>query len=807
MTHARVVIIGGGIAGCSVAYHLVKLGWRDVVLLERKQLTSGTTWHAAGLIGRLRTSRTMARLVRYSAELYARLEAETGVSTNWKQVGSLGVARRAERMTQFRRAVALGRYAGIEAHIVDRDEIRRRWPLCRVDDLEGSIWIPHDGRVIPADTTQALAAGARAGGARILEDTRVSEVITRDGVVAGVGTAGGGEIACEIVVNCAGMWARELGALNGVTVPVFPVEHFYAVTRPIEGVSPNLPVLRDYDGHIYVREEVGGLLVGGFEPVAKPWQAHVPDDFAFGTLKEDWEQFRILMENGVQRIPKLEEAQIQLLLDGPESFTPDGGFILGEAPGLRGYFIAAGFNSGGIAYSGGAGRALAEWIVGGHMPMDLWSVDPRRFAAFHGDPGFLAERMREVPGLHYRMAWPLREHETGRGLLRSALHDRLAARGASFGARMGWERANWFYDDGAPPVARYTFARPDWLPRVAREHRAARETAALFDQSSFAKYLVTGADAQRELQRLAAGDVAVPAGRTVYTPLLNERGGYESDLTISRIAHDTFFVVTSSGQRVRDFDWIRRNLSRGANVTLTDVTEEFATLSLMGPRSREALARVTRADLSNAAFPYGSVRDIDVAGVTVRAVRLSYVGELGWELYVPTALTPTIYDAIMSDGSVTDAGYYALDSLRLEKGYRAWGHELTPEDTPLEAGMAFMIAWNKPGGFIGRDALVAQRQRGVTRRLLLFALDETPLMTWGEEPIYRDGACVGVLTSVGFGHTVGRLVGMGYVPLVAGERPESLLTARWEIDVEGTRVSATPSLRAWHDATGARMKG
>ncbi len=413
MTHARVVIIGGGIASCSVAYHLVKLGWRDVVLLERKQLTSGTTWHAAGLIGRLRGSRTMARLVCYSAELYARLEAETGVSTNWKQVGSLGVARRAARMTQFRRSVALGRYAGIEAHIVDRDEIRRRWPLCRVDDLEGGIWIPHDGRVIPADTTQALAAGARAGGARILEDTRVSEVITRDGVVAGVGTAGGGEIACEIVVNCAGMWARELGALNGVTVPVFPVEHFYAVTRPIEGVSPDLLVLRDYDGHIYVREEVGGLLVGGFEPVAKPWHARVPDDFAFGTLKEDWEQFRILMENGVQRIPKLEEAQIQLLLDGPESFTPDGGFILGEAPGLRGYFIAAGFNSGGIAYSGGAGRALAEWIVGGHMPIDLWDGPRPPSLRASRSAGRARRQLRRADGLGARQLVRRRERSAG----------------------------------------------------------------------------------------------------------------------------------------------------------------------------------------------------------------------------------------------------------------------------------------------------------------------------------------------------------------------------------------------------------
>jgi 4-methylaminobutanoate oxidase (formaldehyde-forming) len=438
--------------------------------------------------------------------------------------------------------------------------------------------------------------------------------------------------------------------------------------------------------------------------------------------------------------------------------------------------------------------------------MDLTSVDPRRFLPAHAAPVFLAARMREVPGLHYRMPWPGREHETARGMLHSALHALLAARGACFGAKMGWERPNWFAAHGARPRPRHTFERPDWLARVAREHRAAREAAAVFDQSSFGKLELRGPDAAATLQRLAAGDVAVPVGRTVYTPLLNERGGYESDLTVSRLAPDAYFLVTGSAQRVRDADWIRRHLPSGARVTLADVTEEWATLSLMGPRAREALARVTDAALGNDAFPYQSVREIRVAGAPVRAVRISYVGELGWELYVPAAQAPGVYDALVADGRVTDAGYYALDSLRLEKGYRAWGHDLSPRETPLEAGLGFTVAWDKAGGFIGRDALLAERARGPAQRLVLFGLADTDLMAWGEEPIYRDGECVGVLTSAGFGHTVGRLVGLGYVPLAPGEAPADLLARRWEIDIAGTRVPATASLRAWWDPTGARMR-
>jgi 4-methylaminobutanoate oxidase (formaldehyde-forming) len=803
--HARVVVVGGGVIGASVAYHLARLGWRDVQLLERRSLTCGTTWHAAGLVGRLRGSRTASRLVQYSAELYARLPEETGLATGWRRSGSLVVARTPERLVQLRRTAALGRAVGIEAHVIDAAEVPRHWPLCRADDLAGALVIPDDGRVIPADVTQALAAGARAGGVRIREDVTVRAARVRDGAVTGVETTDA-VIECEVVVNCAGMWARALAQANGVSVPLWPVEHFYAVTRPIAGVTADLPVLRDLDGCVYVREEVGGLLFGGFEPVAKPWMVEpIPEDFAFALLKEDAEQFEVLMRGALERIPALESAEIQLLLNGPESFTPDGNFVLGEAPGLRGYFVAAGFNSGGIAGAGGAGRALAEWIVNGAATMDLTAYDPRRFLPRHAEPGFLAARMREVPGLHYATAWPNREPESGRGLLRSPLHERLAARGACFGARMGWERVNWLARSGVEPRTAYAFGRQNWFACAAAEHRAAREHAALFDQSSFGKLRLEGPDAGALLARLAANDVTVPVGRTLYTPLLNERGGYESDLTVSRVSADRWFLVTGSGQRVRDADWIARHVSPGSSVTLTDETEAWATLGLMGPRAGEVLAHLTDAALDHAAFPFGSVRDIEVAGVGVRAIRLSYVGELGWELYVPSARAGEVWDALVAGGEVTPAGYYALDSLRIEKGYRAWGRELTPDDTPLEAGLGFTVKLDKPE-FVGRAALLAQRARGIARRLLLFALDDPNAVAWGDEPIYREGVVVGTLTSAAHGHTLGRPVAMGYVSWSPGAAPETLVSERYEIDVAGVRVPATASLRAWHDPAGARMR-
>jgi heterotetrameric sarcosine oxidase gamma subunit len=781
--HARVVVIGGGVVGASVAYHLTRLGWRDVRLLERRTLTCGTTWHAAGLVGRLRGSRTASRLVKYSAELYARLPAETGFETGWRRCGSLIVARTPERLTQLRRSVALSRAVDIEAYTITAAEVTRHWPLCRTDDLVGAMLIPDDGRVIPADVTQALAAGARAGGAVIRENVAVHAVLVRDGVVTGVETAEG-PIACEAVVNCAGMWARALGQQNGVAVPLWPVEHFYAVTRPMAGVTPELPVLRDLDGCVYIREEVGGLLVGGFEPHANPWKSDaIPEDFAFSLSKEDWDQFEVLMRGAAERIPALELAEIQLLLNGPESFTPDGNFILGEAPGLRGYFVAAGFNSGGIAGAGGAGLALAEWIVNGAPTLDLTAYDPRRMLPRWADADFLTARMREVPGNHYAMAWPNKEPETARGLLRSPVHERLAVRRACFGTKMGWERANWFAPVAIAPRTLYAFGRQNWFAAAACEHRAARETAALFDQTSFAKFLLQGLDAGTLLDRLAANDVAVPVGRTVYTPFLNERGGYESDLTVSRVGPEAWFIVTGSAQRIRDADWIRRHATPGLRVRLTDQTEAWATLGLMGPRARDVLARVTDADLGNAAFPYGTVREITVAGAAVRAIRVSYAGELGWELYVPSDDASGVWDALMVGDDLTPAGYYALDSLRIEKGYRAWGRELTSEDTPLEAGLGF------------------------NRRLLLFALDDPDAVAWGDEPIYRNDELVGTLTSAAHGHTLGRPVAMGYVRCTPGAPAETLLDGRHEIDIAGTRVAATVSLRAWHDPTGARLRG
>ena len=801
--HARAVVVGGGVAGASAAYHLAALGWRDVLLLERRSLTCGTTWHAAGLVGRLRGSRTASRLVDYSAKLYASLAERTGHATGWRRCGSLVVARTAERLVQLRRSVALGRTVGIEAHIVDPGEVARLWPLCRTDDLTGAMVVPDDGRVIPADVTQALAAGARAGGVRIREGVEVTDVRVRHGRVAGVETSAG-EVHCEVVVNCAGMWARALGRASGVPVPLWPVEHFYAVTRPIAGVAPDLPVLRDPDGCVYVREEVGGLLFGGFEPLARPWTETIPADFAFALLTEDPEQFEVLMRGALERLPALESAQVQLLLDGPESFTPDGHFILGEAPGLRGYFVAAGFNSGGIASGGGAGRAVAEWIVNGAPTLDLTAYDPRRFLPCQAEADFLMARMREVPGMHYAIAWPNREPETARDLLRSPLHGRLAARGACFGVKMGWERVNWLAPAGVTPRTGYTFGRPGWLADAAREHRAARQGAALFDQTSFGKLLLEGPDAAPLLDRLAANDVAVPVGRTVYTPFLNTRGGYESDLTVSRVGPETWFLVTGSAQRVRDADWIRRHAA-GLRVTLSDVTEAWATLGLMGPRARDVLARATTAALDSHAFPFGAVRDVVVAGVDVRAIRLSYVGELGWELYVPTERAAEVFDALTAAGDVTPAGYYALDSLRIEKGYRAWGRELTPDDTPLQAGLGFTVRLDKPE-FIGRAALLAQREAGVDRRLVLFTLEDPGAVAWGDEPIYRDDGLVGVLTSAAHGHTLGRAVGMGYVECRPGAPAGAVLAGRFEVDIAGRRVPAKASLRGWYDPGGARLR-
>ncbi len=752
---ARAVIIGGGVIGCSVAYHLAKLGWRDVVLLEQGRLTCGTTWHAAGLVGQLRAHQNMTRLVQYSAQLYQQLEAETGQATGWKQCGSVLVARTPERVTLFKRIASAARAQGVACEIISIKEAARKYPVMRTDDLLGALWLPDDAKVNPADVTQGLARGARMNGARIFEQTRVSAIHQKDGVATGVSTARG-DIRAEVVINCAGQWAKAVGRLAGVTVPLHSAEHMYIVTGRIDGVHPDLPVLRDPDGYIYVKEEVGGLLMGGFEPVAKPWAMDgIPENFEFGMLPDDWDQFQILMENALVRLPALETAEIKTFMNGPESFTPDNNFIMGEAPELKNFYVAAGFNSIGIASGGGAGRALAEWIVQGEPTLDLWPVDIRRFARFYDNDRFLKDRVSEVLGLHYMMPWPNRELASARPLRRSPLYDRLAAQHALFGSKMGWERPNFFAPTKEDARLDYSWERQNWFPYAAAEHTATREAVTVADLTSFAKFLVQGRDAEAALQRLCANDVAVPVGQTAYTGLLNARGTYESDLTVARLAADRFLLVTGTAQATRDADWIRRNLG-DTNATLTDVTSAYAVIAVMGPRARDLLSRLTRMPLDNAAFPFGAIREIGIGYATVLASRRTYVGELGWEVYAPTEYAGGVYDALMEAGrdlGARNCGYYAIESLRLEKAYRAWGRELTPDYNPYEAGLSFAVNLDK-ADFIGRDALIAAKAMPPARRLLSFVATspDTPI-AHGGELILRNGEPVGDVTSAAYGHT------------------------------------------------------
>ena len=811
-THARVVIIGGGIMGCSTAYHLAKLGWQDIVLLEQGRLTGGTTWHAAGLVGQLRGYQNLTRLIRYSTELYARLEAETGLSTGWKQSGSLIVARTEERMVLLRRSAAMANAQGVVCEPLTPAEAGEKYPIMRTDDLVGAVWLPGDGKANPTDITQALAKGARNGGVRIFEKTRVTAVETKDGRVTGVQTTAGA-IQAEIVVNCAGQWARQLGRSVGVTVPLYSCEHMYIVTEKMENVPRDLPVMRDPDGYIYFKEEVGGLLMGGFEPQAKPWNKDViPDDFEFGILPDDWEQFQILMDNALIRVPSLEKTGIKTFMNGPESFTPDLNYILGEAPQLKGFFVGAGFNSTGIASSGGAGMALAEWIVAGEPTLDLWPVDIRRFAGFHGNDTWLRGRVAETLGLHYAMPWPQREQESGRPFRRSPLYDRLKARGAWFGNKMGWERPNWFAGTGKVPDMQYGWGRGAWFDAVAAEHRATREGVTVVDETSFGKILVQGRDAEAQLQRLAANDVAVPVGRTVYTGLLNARGGFESDVTIARLGRDRFLMLTGSAQPVRDMDWLSRHVDESAHVTLTDVTGAWTVLSVMGPKSRALLQTVSRADFSNDGFPFGAIREVGVGNATVLASRRTYMGELGWELYVPVEFAVTVFDALHDAGAafgLRDAGYYAIDSLRLEKGYRAWARELSPDDTPFQAGLGWAVKLDKPGGFIGQQALIEAKAKPLARRLISVVLEDGEPLLWGGEALLRDGRPVGDLTSAGYGHTIGASVGLGYVRREDGAALDAawLAAGRFDVDLAGTRLAAKVSLRCPYDPTGLRIKG
>ncbi|HVJ72876.1 MAG TPA: FAD-dependent oxidoreductase [Casimicrobiaceae bacterium] len=800
-SHARAVVVGGGIAGCSTAYHLTKLGWRDVVVLEQGKLTCGTTWHAAGLVGQLRATRNATRMSRYGIELYSTLEQETGLATGWKQCGSLNVARTPERLALYRRQMARARSFGIASEFISPAEAGRIAPILRTDDLAGAVWIPGDGKANPTDLTQSLARGARSGGARIVEGARVTGVRAQGGRVRGVDVIVDDEahaIDCEVVVNCAGQWARAFGALAGVEVPLYAAEHFYIVTEPIEGVTPDLPVMRDPDGFIYYKEEVGGLVMGGFEPVAKPWRVDpIPERFEFQLLPEDWDQFEILMENAIHRTPCLETAQVKMLLNGPESFTGDGNFILGEAPALGGYFVCAGFNSAGIANSGGAGKLVAQWIVDGDAPLDLWDVDIRRFAPFHANRRHLADRTVESLGLHYAMRWPREELKTVRPLRRSPLYDRLAAKGAVFGSKLGWERANYFLPAGEREPAP-TLGTPGWLPWVLDEQRACREDCVVFDQTSFAKFVLKGRDALAVLQRLCANEIDVASGRMVYTAMLNARGGFESDLTVLRVAEREFFILTGSAQSTRDFSRLERNIAEDEHAALVDVSGAYCVISVMGPRAQALLESLSPDALGREALPFSRVATVDVGYARVRAARMSYVGGPGYELYVPVEQCATLYDALADAGprfGLRDAGYYTNDALRIEAGRRAWGAELSPDETPWEAGLGYAVKLDKPAPFLGREALLRQRDGGVRKRLVMFTFDDPRAFAWGGEPVLMDGRSVGELTSAGYSRKLGRAIAMGYARAEAPLTDEAILGARYVVDIAGETWGVTPHVK------------
>jgi 4-methylaminobutanoate oxidase (formaldehyde-forming) len=804
-TQARVVIVGGGVVGASIAYHLTKLGWSDIALLERKRLTSGTTWHAAGLVGQLRATQNLTKLAKYTTDLYAGLEKETGQATGFLQRGSISIATHAERFEELKRSASMAKIFGVEVHDVTPSEIRQKWPLLNVDDVVGGVFLPNDGQINPIDVTMALVKGATMRGAKVYENVAVRSIKKRDGRAVGVVTDQG-EIDAEFVVLATGMWSRHLGEAAGVAIPLHPCEHFYIVTEPFPGLASNLPVLRDPDNCAYYKEDAGKLLLGAFEGGAKPWDVEqIPEDFEFGELPEDFDHFSPILEAALKRLPALETVGIRKFFNGPESFTPDVRYMLGEAPELKHLFVAAGFNSIGIQSAGGAGKVLAEWIVGGHAPMDLWDVDIRRMQPHQAKTSYIKPRAAEALGLLYAMHWPHKQYETSRDVRLSPLHDRMKANGACFGEAAGMERPNWFAPPGVEPVYRYSYKRQNWFPYAAAEVKAAREAVALFDMTSFAKFRVSGPGAEASMQRICAGDVGGPIGKITYTQWLNERGGIEADLTVTRLSATEYMVVTAGATGRRDLGWLRDHLSGAEAVEITD---DLAVLSVMGPNSRALLSEVSGADLSNAAFPFATSKEIEIAGVRLRASRITYVGELGWELYVPAAGAVAAFDALMAAGPAHGlklAGMHAMDSCRMEKGYRHWGHDIADEDTPIEAGLMFAVKLDKGVDFIGRAALLAQKGKPLTKRLLHFKLKDPEPLLYHNEPIWRGSELVGRVTSGAYGHSLGAAVALGLVEHAAGV-DAAYAAGDFEIEVAGDRVAATASLAPFYDPKSLRVK-
>jgi 4-methylaminobutanoate oxidase (formaldehyde-forming) len=806
---AKVAIVGGGVIGCSIAYHLTKIGWDDVVLLERKQLTSGTTWHAAGLVGQLRPSINMTKLAKYTGELYRGLEAETGQATGYRQCGSISMATNMERFEELKRSASMAKVFDLPVNVVTPEEIKALAHIVNVDDVVGGIHIPSDGYANAVDITQALAKGARTGGARIFENTKVTKIRHNGERVTGVDTDDG-SIDADYVVICGGMWTRDLAASIGVAAPLHACEHYYVLFEGVEGIDNTLPVLRDYDYCGYYKYDAGKLLVGAFEPNARPWGMDgISEDFCFDEIAGSFEHFEPLLIDAMRRVPALENAGIQKFFCGPESFTPDVRYHLGESAELRGCFVAAGLNSIGLQSAGGVGKVMADWIRDGIPPADLWTVDIRRNMPFQINRKYLRERVTESLGLLYATHYPFKQYETARGVRKSALHDRLAAAGACFGEAFGWERANWFGEPGSTPEYQYSYGRQNWFDANAAECKAVRETVGLFDQSSFAKFRLEGRDACAVLNRVCANDVDVAPGKLIYTQWLNEKGGIEADLTVTRLSETAFLIVTGAETETKDFNWLKRHIPDDAFAVLTNVSSGMGVISIMGPNSRDLLQSICPNDLSHEAFPFATSQEIELGYAIVRASRITYVGELGWELYIPTEFMAGVYDAIVAAGAefgLKHCGYHALNALRMEKAYRHWGHDITDEDTPLEAGLGFAVRMNKPGGFIGREALLRQKQEGLKQRLVQFLLKDPVPMLYHNEPIWQGDRIAGYIRSGMYAHTLGGACGLGYVTAADGGLVGPIGTDDYEIEIAGVRYPVTASLKPMYDPNNARIK-
>ena len=810
-TNARVVIIGGGVIGCSVAYHLTKLGWTDVVLLERKQLTSGTTWHAAGLIGQLRSSSNMTKLAKYSADLYRGLEDETGVATGLRQCGSVSVALTDERREELFRSAAMARAFGVPCEELSPVEVKERYEHITLEGVTGGIWLPTDGQADPANIALALAKGARQNGAVIKERTKVTGVERAGRRVTGVNWASDdgsdqGTIACDMIVNCAGMWGHEVGKMAGVNVPLHACEHFYIVTEGIKGLS-QMPVLRVPDECAYYKEDAGKILLGAFEPNAKPWAMDgIPDKFEFDQLPEDFDHFEPILEAACNRMPMLAEAGIHTFFNGPESFTPDDAYHLGLAPEMDNVWVAAGFNSIGIQSAGGAGMALSRWMDSGEKPFDLGDVDISRMHPFQGNKHYLFERSKETLGLLYADHFPFRQKATARGVRRTPFHQHLLDQGAVMGETAGWERANWFAREGQVPEYEYTWGRPNWFENAAAEHKAVRENVGMYDMTSFGKIRVEGPDAEVFLNKVCGADMSVPAGKIVYTQFLNKRGGIEADVTVTRLSETAYLVVTPSITRLADETWMRRHVG-DARVVITDVTAGEGVLAIMGPNSRKLLERVSPADFGNDANPFGTAQEIELGMGLARAHRVSYVGELGWEIYISSEMAAHAFETLFEAGpdmGLKLCGMHMMDSCRIEKAFRHFGHDITCEDHVLEAGLGFAVKTDKPD-FIGRDAVLAKKDSGLENRLVQFKLTDPEPLLYHNEPLIRDGEIVGYLSSGGYGHHLGAAIGMGYVPC-KGESAADVLASSYEIDVAGARVKAEASLKPMYDPKSERVR-